>query len=160
MPTILIVDDDAAVREILVDLLSENYECNTASTAEQAIQYLEIENYDAVLTDLAMPGLTGVEILKRLKLKDLRTPVIIISGKPQEEDRMLSPQGFYLTGGFEALQRVFTNGLQHQQAWLAIGLRLLPEQALVHQSRHCFKQTQLGVPVVLHRFVVVKMIAR
>src|SRR5207247_4436335 len=86
MPTILIVDDDAAVREILVDLLSENYECNTASTAEQAIQYLEMETYDAVLTDLAMPGLTGVEILKRVRLKDLNTPVIIISGKAQEED--------------------------------------------------------------------------
>ena len=86
MPTILIVDDDAAVRGILLDLLSENYECNTASTAEQALQYLEIEDYDAVLTDLAMPGLTGVELLKRVKLKDLNTPVILISGKTQEEN--------------------------------------------------------------------------
>jgi len=86
MPTILIVDDDAAVRGMLLDLLSENYECNTASTAEQALQYLEIENYDVVLTDLAMPGLTGIELLKRIKLKDLSTPVILISGKPQEED--------------------------------------------------------------------------
>jgi DNA-binding NtrC family response regulator len=86
MPTILIVDDDAAVRGILLDLLSENYECNTASTAEQALQYLEIEDYDVVLTDLAMPGLTGVELLKRVKLKDLNTPVILISGKTQEEN--------------------------------------------------------------------------
>jgi DNA-binding NtrC family response regulator len=85
MPTILIVDDDAVVRGILMDLLSENYECNTASTAEQALQYLEIEEYDAVLTDLAMPGLTGVELLKRVQLKDLNTPVILISGKAQEE---------------------------------------------------------------------------
>jgi len=87
MPTILIVDDDAAVRGILLDLLSENYECNTASTAEQALQYLEIEDYDVVLTDLAMPGLTGVELLKRVKLKDSNTPVILISGKMQEEDQ-------------------------------------------------------------------------
>jgi len=87
MPTILIVDDDAAVRGILLDLLSENYECNTASTAEQALQYLEIEDYDVVLTDLAMPGLTGVELLKRVKLNDSNTPVILISGKMQEEDQ-------------------------------------------------------------------------
>jgi len=86
MPTILIVDDDASVRGILFDLLSENYECNTASTAEQALQYLEIETYDVVLTDLAMPGLTGVELLKRVQLKDLDTPVILISGKAREED--------------------------------------------------------------------------
>jgi len=103
MPTILIVDDDAAVREILVDLLCENYECNTASTAEQALQYLEIENYDAVLTDLAMPGLTGVEILKRIRLKDLNTPVIIISGKPQEED----PQSLLNLGAFAYLTKPF-----------------------------------------------------
>ena len=87
MPTILIVDDDAAIRGILFDVLSEKYDCNTASTAEQALQYLEIENYDAVLTDIAMPGLTGIELLKRVQLKDLDTPVILISGKGNEQDQ-------------------------------------------------------------------------
>ncbi len=87
MPAVLIVDDDASVRGILFDLLSENHECNTASTAEQALQYLEIEDYDVVLTDLAMPGLTGVELLKRVQLKDLDTPVIIISGKASDEEQ-------------------------------------------------------------------------
>ena len=62
MANVLIVDDDDAVRGILLDLLSDRYQCNTASTAEEAFQYLEIENYDAVLTDIAMPGLTGVEL--------------------------------------------------------------------------------------------------
>ena len=87
MPTILIVDDDDAIRGILFDVLSEKYDCNTASTAEQALQYLEIENYDAVLTDIAMPGLTGIELLKRVQLKDLDTPVILISGKGNEQDQ-------------------------------------------------------------------------
>lgn len=86
MPTILIVDDDAAIRGILHDLFSEKYECNTASTAEQALQYLEVETYDAVLTDIAMPELTGVELLKRVQLRDKDTPVILISGKGKEQD--------------------------------------------------------------------------
>jgi DNA-binding NtrC family response regulator len=47
MANVLIVDDDDAVRGILLDLLSDRYQCNTASTAEEAFQYLEIENYDA-----------------------------------------------------------------------------------------------------------------
>lgn len=86
MANILIVDDDDAVRGILLDLLSDQYECNTASTAEEAFQYLEIQSYDAVLTDIAMPGVTGLELLKRIQLKDLQTPVIFISGKNGEQD--------------------------------------------------------------------------
>jgi DNA-binding NtrC family response regulator len=89
MPTILIVDDDAVIRGILFDLLSEKYECNTASVAEEALQYLEVEAYDAVLTDLAMPGLTGVELLRRIQDRGLTTPVIVISGKGGEEDGKL-----------------------------------------------------------------------
>ena len=86
MANVLIVDDDDAVRGILLDLLSDRYQCNTASTAEEAFQYLEIESYDAVLTDIAMSGLTGIELMKRVQLKDLDTPVIFITGKNDEQD--------------------------------------------------------------------------
>lgn len=86
MPTILIVDDDDAIRGMLYDLLSDRYECHTASTVEEAFQYLEVEHYDAILTDVAMPGLTGVELLKRVQLRDEDTPVILISGKGSKQD--------------------------------------------------------------------------
>lgn len=89
MPTILIVDDDAVIRGILFDLLSEKYECNTASVAEEALQYLDVEDYDAVLTDIAMPGLTGVELMRRIQDRGLTTPVIVISGKGGDEDGKL-----------------------------------------------------------------------
>jgi DNA-binding NtrC family response regulator len=86
MPTILIVDDDDAIRGTLFDLLSDRYECHTASMAEEALQYLEIERYDAVLTDIAMPGLTGIELLHRVQQGSSGTPVILISGKGTEQD--------------------------------------------------------------------------
>jgi len=92
MPIVLIVDDDAEVRGILHDLLSDTYACNSASTAEEAFQYLEIENYDVVITDISMPGLSGVDLLKRIQLKDLDTPVIFISGKGAEGDSELLMQ--------------------------------------------------------------------
>jgi len=56
MPTLLIVDDDDNIRGMLFDLLSDRYECNTASMAEEALQYIEVQDYDAILTDIAMPG--------------------------------------------------------------------------------------------------------
>jgi len=104
MANILIVDYDEAVREILVDLLSDRYECNAASTAEEAFQYLEIENYDAVLTDMAMPGLTCMELMKHIQLKDLATPVILISGKLDEQDH----EALMKQGAFAYLHKPFS----------------------------------------------------
>ena len=103
IPTILIVDDDAAIRGMLYDLLSEKYECNTASMAEEALQYLEVEKYDAIVTDLAMPGLTGIELLKRVQQTYLKTPVILISGRGTEQD----PEDLIELGAFAYVTKPF-----------------------------------------------------
>jgi DNA-binding NtrC family response regulator len=86
MATILIVDDDTLIRDTLHELLSEKHECHTADRAEQALAYLEVESYDAVITDVSMPGLTGREILMYVQNQHPTTPVIIISGKPDGSD--------------------------------------------------------------------------
>jgi len=86
--TLLLVDDDLVVRELLYDVLSGNFECHTAERPEQALEYLEAESYDVVLTDISMPSLGGLEIIKRITQRNPTTPVIIISGRPvadQEE---------------------------------------------------------------------------
>ena len=103
MPTILIVDDDDAIRGMLYDLLSDKYECNTASMAEEALQYIEVEKYDAILTDIAMPGLTGVELLKRVQENHTATPVILISGKGSEQD----PEDLIELGAFAYVTKPF-----------------------------------------------------
>ena len=103
MLTIPIVDDDAVIRGMLYEVFSEKYECHTASTAEEAFQYLEVESYDAILTDIAMPGLTGIELLKRVQLRDSETPVILISGKGNEQD----PQQLVDLGAFAYVSKPF-----------------------------------------------------
>ncbi|HEX4898948.1 MAG TPA: response regulator [Pyrinomonadaceae bacterium] len=85
MATLLIVDDDNNIRETLNDLLSEAHQCHTADRAEQALAYLEFESYDVVLTDMAMPGLSGDQILKRVQMQHPDTPVIVISGNSDED---------------------------------------------------------------------------
>ena len=86
MATLLIVDDDTLVRDTLHELLSAAHECHTADRAEQALAYLDIETYDAVLTDLSMPGLDGRELLRYIQAKHSATPVIVISGRTEESD--------------------------------------------------------------------------
>ncbi len=84
MATLLIVDDDTLIRDTLHELLSVSHECHTADRAEQALAYLDIETYDAVITDISMPGLSGREILKHIQAKHPATPVIVISGMSDE----------------------------------------------------------------------------
>jgi DNA-binding NtrC family response regulator len=103
MPIILIVDDDDAIRGMLYDLLSDKYECNTASMAEEALQYIEVQKYDAILTDIAMPGLTGVELLKKVQADHRATPVILISGKGSEQD----PKSLMDLGAFAYVTKPF-----------------------------------------------------
>jgi two-component system, NtrC family, response regulator AtoC len=104
MPTILIVDDDDAIRGTLYELLCDRYECHTASRAEEALQYLAIEKYDAVLTDIALPGLSGLELLNRVQQQNLGTPVILISGKGSEQDR----DSLIRMGAFAYVTKPFT----------------------------------------------------
>jgi two-component system nitrogen regulation response regulator GlnG len=103
MPTILIVDDDDAVRGILYEVLSEKYECHTASTADEALQFLEVEDYDAILTDIAMPGLNGVQLLKLVQSRAPHTPVILISGKAGEQNL----NGLLQEGAFAFVSKPF-----------------------------------------------------
>jgi len=86
MATLLIVDDDSLIRDTLHELFSEKHACHTADRAEQALAYLDIETYDAVLTDISMPQLSGRELLKHIQAKHPATPVIVISGLADEAD--------------------------------------------------------------------------
>src|SRR6266478_10154203 len=86
MATLLIVDDDSLIRDTLHELFSERHECHTADRAEQALAYLDVETYDVVLTDIAMPELSGRELLKHNQANHPATPVIVISGLSNEAD--------------------------------------------------------------------------
>lgn len=80
MASLLIVDDDDTVRDALYELLSEEHLCHTAETADKALEWLSTESYDVILTDISMPGMSGVEFLGHARHLQPETPVLIISG--------------------------------------------------------------------------------
>ena len=104
MPRILVVDDDDTIRGTLYELLSEQYVCQTAETAEKAFARLESEVYDVVLTDISMPGLSGVELLGHIRQRFSDTPVIIVSGIDDREHA----EGLNKLGAFDFLMKPFT----------------------------------------------------
>src|ERR1035438_432758 len=78
--SILIIDDEAGIRESLEVLLTlEGYSVRTANDGEQGLRILELENFDLVLLDLALPGQSGLELLPQIKDRQPELPVIMIT---------------------------------------------------------------------------------
>jgi len=78
-PRILVVDDEAPMRESLKDWLTEDgYEVGLAAGGEQAIAMVRERDWDVILLDLKMPGMDGLETLRRLKGEDLGTDAQVI----------------------------------------------------------------------------------
>jgi DNA-binding NtrC family response regulator len=81
MSSILIIDDERAIRNVLKDILTnEGYSIEEASDGEDGFKKLQSGNFDAVLCDIKMPKLDGLEFLLKVKEDNLDTPVIMISG--------------------------------------------------------------------------------
>ncbi len=87
---ILLVDDDAFLRDMYATKFRElNYVINVAETVEMAVTKLQEEAYDVVLSDMVMPGASGVDLVRRIKEEKLGgAPVcIILSNQSEEHDK-------------------------------------------------------------------------
>jgi len=77
---ILIIDDDPKVAWILSEGLSGKFELVTASDGMEGLQMVTTENPEVILLDIKMPGMSGIEVLEKLKKAENRPEVIMISG--------------------------------------------------------------------------------
>lgn len=83
---VLLADDDRACLRTLADFLAEEgFDVATAENGTVAIELLEAEPYSLVITDLNMPGATGLDVLSFVKRRNLAIPVIIITANTDEE---------------------------------------------------------------------------
>ena len=101
MDKILIVEDDISIHNIIEELLkSKNYSTSNAYSGTEALLLLEKEKYDLILLDLMIPGISGEEIISKVK----NIPIIVISAKVSSEDKvncLLSGANDYITKPFD-----------------------------------------------------------
>lgn len=82
MSNVLVVDDEEAIRRVLVEFLqSHGFTASAAEDGTTALAMIRHLQPEVVLLDICMPGLDGIETLKRLKSESPRTAVIMISGE-------------------------------------------------------------------------------
>lgn len=80
--TVLVVDDEEALREIVAEELGDfaGYRIVQACNGKQALEVMEKEKPDCIVTDINMPEMTGIEMLESMRAKGIKTPVIIVTG--------------------------------------------------------------------------------
>ena len=87
---LLLVEDDPTLRQALAfNLTREGYEVNAVADGETALEAARSERLDLVLLDVMLPGMSGVEVLRVLRREGVTTPVIILSARGDEIDRVV-----------------------------------------------------------------------
>ena len=87
---LLVVEDDRTLRQALAfNLTREGYEVTTAPDGESALDAARSPQLDLILLDVMLPGMSGVEVLRVLRREGVATPVIILSAKGDEIDRVV-----------------------------------------------------------------------
>ncbi|MEV6304116.1 chemotaxis protein CheB [Actinoplanes sp. NPDC051861] len=136
---ILVVDDNADMRDYLSRLLGETWQVFTAADGEQALRLIARERIELVLADVLMPGMDGFELLRRIRADETTpwTPVMLVTARAGEEtavEGLLAGADDYIVKPFSARELVARAGAQ-----IELGrLRRLSERrirALIDASR-------------------------
>ncbi|TKC59977.1 response regulator transcription factor [Pedobacter hiemivivus] len=91
---VLIIEDERELAQSIADYLSgEHYLCEFAATYQEALEKVEVYEYDCILLDIMLPGGNGMQILERLKSLNKQDGVIIISAKNSLDDKI---QGLHI----------------------------------------------------------------
>src|SRR5580698_2610378 len=88
MRVLLIEDDNATAQSIELMLKSESFNVYTTDLGEEGIDLGKVYDYDIILLDLNLPDMSGFDVLRKLRVSKVRTPILILSGLAAVEDKI------------------------------------------------------------------------
>ena len=88
--TLLIVEDNEDLLQLMVNLLGTEYEIHTATNGREAVEVIEQEEIDLIVSDVMMPEMDGIELCQYIKnnINTSHIPIILLTAKNKEEDRV------------------------------------------------------------------------
>lgn len=87
---LLLAEDEKALSKALVTILERNnYSVDAVDNRQDALDYLEADNYDGVILDIMMPKVDGITVLKTIRSKGNRIPVLMLTAKGEVDDKVL-----------------------------------------------------------------------
>lgn len=89
--TVLLVDDEEHILRLLdYHLSKEGFESELVGDGRTALKLAETEHYDFILLDIMLPQLDGIEVCKRIRARGIKTPIMMVSAKGEEFDKVLA----------------------------------------------------------------------
>src|SRR5438067_3024976 len=104
MPQILLVDDDAALLQALPQALflkMDNVQVDTCDSAFEALKQIQDHDYDAILSDIKMPGMDGLALLEKIQELQPETPTLLITGHGEHDLAIQALRG----GAYDFIQK-------------------------------------------------------
>jgi len=119
---LLIVDDEEVIREGMRRILSaEGYRVDTSASGRTAIEKIQEQDFDVVITDLKMPGMDGMEVLKTIRILQPEVPVVIITGYSTVDTAVEAMKN----GAFDYIAKPFTSELIIDKVRKAVDYKIL-----------------------------------
>lgn len=119
---LLLAEDERSLSRAVTEILKKNnYSVDAVYDGAEALEYLASENYDGVILDIMMPKVDGIGVLRQMRQRGDRTPVLILTAKSEVDDKVLgldSGADDYLTKPFavkELLARIRAMTRSHSQ---------------------------------------------
>ncbi|EHI70177.1 response regulator transcription factor [Streptococcus ictaluri] len=171
---VLLVDDEPHILRLLdYHLTKEGFETELVTDGRTALKLAESETYDFILLDIMLPQLDGIEVCKRIRAKGIQTPIMMVSAKSDEFDKVLALElgaDDYLTKPFsprELLARLKailrrSQGAQEdndnqepmEQQWRLQHLKVYPDRHEVYKDNHLLaltpKEFELLIYLIKH----------
>ena len=86
---LLYAEDEQAMSEAVTDILTyHKYIVDAVYNGKDALDYAIADNYDGIILDIMMPEMSGIEVLRELRKKGCRTPILLLTAKSQVEDKI------------------------------------------------------------------------
>lgn len=113
---LLLAEDEKALSKALTAILERNhYSVDTVFDGEEALEYLEADNYDCVILDIMMPKIDGITVLKEIRKKGNLIPVLMLTAKSEVDDKVMgldAGANDYLTKPFHSKELTPTGSFQ------------------------------------------------
>lgn len=152
---LLIVDDEAVIRDGLKRILSgKAFAVETCSSGFSAIEIMQQREFDLIITDLKMPGMSGMEVLKSVRTLQPDTPVILITGYASIDTAVEAMKN----GASDYISKPFAPDLLLEKVQSALHQRRIPlddlcirEEVRLHHGFHQFIGESREMQKVYHR---------